>query len=47
MRLFALVLILTTAPAMAVAQSTVNPDALADWVGGSMLSLPTTICSAR
>ena len=32
MRLFALVLILTTAPAMAVAQSAVNPDALADWV---------------
>lgn len=31
MRLLPLVLILTAAPAMAAAQSTVNPDLLADW----------------
>jgi len=32
MRFLSLVLILTAAPAMAVAQSAVNPDLLADWV---------------
>ena len=32
MRFLLLVLILTAAPAMAVAQSAVNPDLLADWV---------------
>jgi hypothetical protein len=32
MRFLPLVLILTAAPAMAAAQSTVNPDLLADWV---------------
>lgn len=39
MRFLPLVLILTAAPAMAVAQSTVNPDLLADWVRNRMTVL--------